>query len=475
MNDTPSVPRASGASRTASTITCAERADAAGVGDRQRVRQIYLAFSPEPSARSLATLDDAPLVLGRLPGEGGLIVPDREVSRAHARVELDASGALHIVDLGSRNGMHVDGVTCKRAPLRHGTVIRLGASMLLHVDVAVRSGELMRGETGRLLGYSVAMQRVRGDIELIARRPTSVLILGETGVGKELVAEQIHEQSGRRGRFVAVNCAAIAEGVAESELFGHIAGAFTGAAARTDGLFTAADGGTLFLDEVGELPAPLQAKLLRALETGEIRPVGTSAAKRVDVRVIAATHRDLHADVAKGSFRADLLARLAGWTIEIPPLRARREDILRLADGLMTGHSLWRPIAPSAAEALLLHDWPYNVRELRQTLHAAVVRAQRADALRLEHLPDALAARVLARGSHTPSSTPTPARLQVGVGLAGALRKLPPPREELLRLLAQCHGNVQLVADYYGKDRRQVYRWLEKEGIDPGPLRSPRG
>ena len=441
-----------------------------------RVRQLFLAYSPDAASRNLVTLGDEPLLIGRDPGPNGLHVPDREASRAHARVEHGAgSTTCTITDLGSRNGLYVDGRACARAELRHGSVIRVGSSLLLFVDTEMRIDEMLRPESATLLGYSVAMQRVRGDIELIARRATSVLILGETGVGKELVAEQLHQQSGRRGRLVTVNCAAIAEGVAESELFGHAAGAFTGASARSDGLFAAAHGGTLFLDEIGELAPVLQAKLLRALELGEIRPVGGSDPRRVDVRIVAATHRDLRADVQGDGFRADLLARLAGWTIEIPPLRARREDILRLADGLMTGHSLWRPIAPSAAEALLLHDWPYNVRELRQTLHAAVVRAQRADALRLEHLPDALAARVLARGSHTPSSTPTPARLQVGVGLAGALRKLPPPREELLRLLAQCHGNVQLVADYYGKDRRQVYRWLEKEGIDPGPLRSPRG
>ncbi len=438
-----------------------------------RVRQLFLAYSPDAASRNLVTLGDEPLLIGRDPGPNGLHVPDREASRAHARVEHGAgSTTCTITDLGSRNGLYVDGRACARAELRHGSVIRVGSSLLLFVDTEMRIDEMLRPESATLLGYSVAMQRVRGDIELIARRATSVLILGETGVGKELVAEQIHEQSGRRGRFVAVNCAAIAEGVAESELFGHIAGAFTGAAARTDGLFTAADGGTLFLDEVGELPAPLQAKLLRALETGEIRPVGTSAAKRVDVRVIAATHRDLHADVAKGSFRADLLARLAGWTFAVPPLRERREDILRLAEGIMLTCTIGRPLAPGAAEALLLHDWPYNVRELRQVLLAAAVRAQRSDALRLEHLPEALGTRVRARGPERGDAAAVSAEQALPLGLQLGLQKFPPAREDLERVLAQFRGNVQLVADFYGKDRKQVYRWLEREGIDPAAWRA---
>jgi DNA-binding NtrC family response regulator len=449
--------------RHTSTTSVTSAASAAG-----RVRQLFLAYVPAhtPEAAPLTpatvvTLGDEPLLVGRDPGATGLTVPDREASRAHARVERDPkSGAYVVACLGSSHGLYVDGVACARAELHHGSVLRIGGSLLVFVDAARGRGEALRPESGELLGHSLALQRLRGAIEEVARATTNVLVVGEPGVGKALCAATLHARSGRRGRFVRVDCRALVQGAAECELFGR-------ADSGAPGHFVAADGGTLYLDEIGELSAILQARLLRALDAGEVRPVGGEAARRVDVRVIASSERALHADVQGDGFRADLLARLAGCTLELPPLRERREDILRLADGLLVGHSLWRPIAPTAAEALVLHAWPGNVRELRDTLHAAAARAQRADALRLEHLPESVATRVRARGTIPPPfAQPTPPRTA-----ALPAGPAPPSREELLRVLAQCRGNLSLVADYYGKDRRQLSRWLEKAGIDPDPLR----
>jgi transcriptional regulator with GAF, ATPase, and Fis domain len=202
--------------------------------------------------------------------------------------------------------------------------------------------------------------------------------VGESGTGKELVAQALHRLSRRTGRFVAVNCGALPSELAESELFGHEKGAFTGAAARKPGLFEAADGGTLFLDEIGELPMHVQPKLLRALELKQVRPVGGSAERSVDVRVVAATHRDLAAAVERGTFRFDLQQRLWGAELCLPPLRERKEDVLPLAGRFLdeiAAETGPRVLSPRALEVLLAHPWPGNVRELKHALHRAAVLA----------------------------------------------------------------------------------------------------
>jgi DNA-binding NtrC family response regulator len=205
----------------------------------------------------------------------------------------------------------------------------------------------------------------------VASSHGTVLVLGETGSGKELVARAIHDLSPRReGPFVAINCGAISAELVESELFGHEKGAFTGALAARRGAFEQAHGGTLFLDEVGELPAPLQPRLLRALETGEIRRVGAQAASRADVRIVAATHRDLRGAVEAGAFRADLLYRLFVLPLPLPPLRERRDDILPLARHFLGGRC---PLDREAERRLLAHPWPGNVRELRNVLERACI------------------------------------------------------------------------------------------------------
>jgi DNA-binding NtrC family response regulator len=226
---------------------------------------------------------------------------------------------------------------------------------------------------GEIVGESAAIAELRATVAKIAASDANVLVLGENGTGKELVARRLHELGARRAHsFVVVNCAAIPAGLVESELFGHERGAFTGAERRRIGLLEAADGGTLFLDEVGELPLAVQPTLLRAVQFGEVRHVGGSAVQRVDLRVVAATHRDLQADVAAGRFREDLYYRLATLVVDVPPLRGRGADVELLATRLLVQQerALQRPLAfePEALAALRRHDWPGNVRELENAI-----------------------------------------------------------------------------------------------------------
>jgi two-component system, NtrC family, response regulator AtoC len=240
------------------------------------------------------------------------------------------------------------------------------------------------GEQGgrALVAASAGMQQVFELIERAAEYKTTVLITGESGVGKEVVARTVHGRSGRSEQpFIAVNCAAIPDTLIESELFGHVRGAFTGADSDKPGLFREADGGTLFLDEVGELPPAVQVKLLRVLQEEEVRPVGEPKAVRVDVRILAATARDLEGEVATGRFREDLYYRLNVFRIAVPPLRERPEDIPALADALLESlaRRIGKPVQPLDGDVLAklcAHDWPGNVRELRNTLERALILAR---------------------------------------------------------------------------------------------------
>ncbi|WP_431262175.1 nitric oxide reductase transcriptional regulator NorR [Roseateles chitinivorans] len=238
-----------------------------------------------------------------------------------------------------------------------------------------------RGGSRELLGRSAAMVRLREEIDTVAGSDLTVLVLGETGVGKELVAERLHARSPRRDRpLVQINCAALPETLADSELFGHKRGAFTGAVADRSGKFELADGGTLLLDEVGELPLPVQAKLLRVLQSGDVQRPGSDRVQKVDVRVIAATNRDLREEVARGRFRADLYHRLSVYPLHVPPLRERGRDVLALAGGFLeeNQHRLGARnlrLSPAASEALLAYDWPGNVRELEHLISRAALRA----------------------------------------------------------------------------------------------------
>jgi transcriptional regulator with GAF, ATPase, and Fis domain len=440
---------------------------AARLGSRARVR--LLRVLPVAGARpTTIALDREPVEIGRPGHARSVAVTDPEVSRLHARVVRDGDGWA-VVDHGSHNGTFVGGVRVERAALHDGALIRVGKTLIVYVEGELSpAGEPEPPPGTALAGTSLATLQLHGEIGLVAPHPVAVLVLGETGAGKEVIAHEIHRRSGRGGAFVAVNCAAISPLLAESELFGHVPGAFTGATRAAEGLFAAADGGTLFLDEVGELPAELQPKLLRALASAEVRAVGATAARRVDVRIVAATLRDL-AGAGEDGFRADLLNRLSGWQIRVPPLRARRDDIIAIAAGYLARRQA-PALSADAAEALVLHDWPGNVRELERVLAAALIRATgaapRAE-LGVEHLPGELAARLGPRLGPELGLAPAELAPAQAVPLAiAAPPDLVPTGDELAAALTRYDGNIARVAEHFHKDRHQIYRWARRHGID---------
>ncbi|MBK9757171.1 MAG: sigma 54-dependent Fis family transcriptional regulator [Nannocystis sp.] len=317
-----------------------------------------------------------PLLLGSGP-LADLQLADRYASARHARIFAD--GDRHVIeDEGSTNGTYVDGVRVARAYLGPGAHVQLGGWRASVVAQHPRP----RPQPGPLgmVGASPAFCALERALLRLAPLPQPVLVRGETGTGKELAARALHQHSPRAaGPFVALNCGAIPEGLCESELFGHVRGAFTGAVRAHHGAFARASGGTLFLDEVAELPLPLQAKLLRVLETRRVVPVGGEGEQAVEVRVVAATHQPLEALVAAQRFRGDLLHRLGALQVDLPALRDRSADIPALLEHFAAGlaSELGRPICltPAAVAAATAHAWPGNIRELHNALLRAAATA----------------------------------------------------------------------------------------------------
>ncbi len=321
-----------------------------------------------PEARRLA-LEGRPVAVGSAP-DNDLVLLDRTVSAHHCRLEPCADG-IAVRDLGSRNGTWIDGLRVERARLGVGGQLRVGRT-----DVAL----LVRGRSGDarregIVAASPRMLTVLAEVERLARLPWTVLIHGESGAGKEGLARALHQRGPRASRpLVTLNAGSLTRELIESELFGHEKGAFTGASAQRRGAFELADGGTLFLDEIAELPLDLQARLLRVLDSGEVRRVGGEAALRVDVRLVCASHRDLRQMVGAGTFRRDLYYRIAQCPLEVPPLRARPEDVRALAAHFLEEigrEAGCRTLTERAYQRLLVHPWPGNARELRNVLRAA--------------------------------------------------------------------------------------------------------
>jgi DNA-binding NtrC family response regulator len=407
----------------------------------------------------------APLTIGRRTSSapGGLWLPldDSRASREHAQLCLEGK-AVRIRDLDSKNGTEVNGrrlLPGESWELADGDVIQAGDSLLLlrHEPVVIPDREVPS-----VVGVSAAMCRLRRAIVHYAQTTDPVLILGETGTGKGVVAQALHRLSARPGKLVAVNCAAIPETLAESQFFGVQRGAFTGAVEHA-GFFGAAHQGTLFLDEVGDLQRELQPKLLRALETRQVIPVGSARPVTWDVRVVAATNRPLEPKDESPGFREDLYERLAVAVLHLVPLRERREDILLLARHL-AGQG-FRPSSQLAA-ALVRFGWPRNVRELGNVIGRLGFEGedgllQRLSTQRSPH-PGASVKDVPV----APANGSTPHRWKPGD---------PPPSERQLKtLLERFHGNLLRLESETGYSRRQVHRWAAQYGLEVNAFRPQR-
>jgi DNA-binding NtrC family response regulator len=395
---------------------------------------------------------------------------EERVSRHHARLEPDDDGVL-LRDLGSRNGTLVNGERVDARRLETGDIVQLGSSLLLF-----HRGPLAfeAPKHPRLLGISHAMARLIATVETVAAQDVSVLIRGESGCGKELVAHELHRLSGCRGELVALNCGAVSDGVIHSELFGHVKGAFSGAGVARSGLVEAAAEGSLFLDEIGDAPPSLQTSLLRLLEQGEYRPVGSDRSKTSTARFIAATHVPLDRAVAEGRFRHDLLTRLERWPIDVPPLRERREDIvpiaLRFADAKRGAPVVFRR---SLAHALLEHDWPGNVRELKAVVEVAVVEAGSASEIALSPTVAKRLAASPAVGDSLRPSLPSvpPAATPSTPSTPRRSRPQRPSREHLRERFLALGGSVTELADELGVSRNTLYRWFQELDLDLAELR----
>jgi transcriptional regulator with GAF, ATPase, and Fis domain len=397
-----------------------------------------------------------------------LTVDEPTVSRFHCEVRVGES-SVRVRDLGSRNGTILDGVQVIEGCPRAGSLLRLGR-VTLRFELrgeATRLPLSTRTELHGMVGTSVAMRAVFALIERAGPSTAHVLIEGETGTGKTQAALALHKASARRdGPFVVVDCGAIPENLLESELFGHEKGAFTGAVARRIGAFEEADGGTLFLDEIGELAPALQPKLLRVLEAKEIRKVGGTGAQRVDVRVVAATNRDLRAEVNSGRFRSDLYFRLAVVKIALPPLREHPEDIPLLVEQLFRAAGVPRDGAkmlrtPQFLGMLMGAAWPGNVRELRNYLERCLVLEE------VVPVDDAVAAANAAAPAATTGGAPEALPIDPTLPYAEARRRALDDfeRRYASALLALHQGKVTAAAQAAGIDRVYLHRLLRRHGI----------
>ena len=329
--------------------------------------------------------------------------------------------------------------------------------------------EVERSQRGALIGNSEAMQRVRAMIEKVSETDATVLVRGESGTGKELVAREIHERNSvrRNGSFVAVNCAALPSELIESELFGHEKGAFTGAAAKREGKFEQADGGTLFLDEIGDMSSNVQAKLLRALEERRIERLGGNESIPVDVRIVSATHRPLEQEITNGNFRADLFYRLRVVTIDIAPLRERREDIPMLVDTFLRlaveRYELpQRSLSQGALKRLLEYNWPGNVRELKNTIDRAVIMAE-GEEISVRDLPDEITAGIPTSAGAEEDGESDGVKVPFTADFREDRREF--ERRYITRCLEHTQGNVTRAAEILDMHRQSLQHKLRQLGL----------
>jgi transcriptional regulator with PAS, ATPase and Fis domain len=410
-----------------------------------------------PGGALQARLGMKPLTIGSAP-ECDLVIVDPQVSRHHCRLTLGENG-IEIVDLGSKNGTFVRDIAVEKARVVAGVPITIGATRLtVTVEGAPTVVPLsLAASFGTAIGGSLSMRAVFAQLERAAPTEATVLLLGETGTGKELLARAIHDQSPRRdGPFEVLDCAGVTASLLEGELFGWVRGAFTGAVGARDGVLLAAHGGTLFIDELGELPLELQPKLLRALESRQVKQLGDNEWRSFDARVVCATHRDLRAAVAEGSFREDLFYRVAMLEVTVPPLRERKQDIALMVERFLAELEPPRSIddlPPGAMGLLLAHDWPGNVRELWNTV------------ARLSLFPD-LEGELGAGGEPAPAAA-TIGRLPLREARTMVVEYF--ERQYVASKLREHAGNVSRAAEAMGVSRQFLHRLMDRYGIRRDP------
>jgi transcriptional regulator with PAS, ATPase and Fis domain len=415
-----------------------------------------------PSTRVVAF--ERSLVIGRKPaadlepGMASLVLVDRMVSGRHATITKDGEG-YQLTDLGSTNGTIVDGVVAHpTAKLHEGSVIFIGGHAAVFRVVSLNELSAMAAELESPLGpvatANPTFAVLCGKLRKLSEAGEEVLLTGETGVGKEVYAQAIHRASGRKGKFVAINCAAIPRELVESELFGYARGAHSQAVASKPGIIEEAEGGTLFLDEIGEMAPELQTKLLRFTQDRMLAPLGGVRPRRVDTRIVAATSRTTAPGKAGSlGLRADLSARLGAEPIRIPPLRERVEDIGSLLAFLMGERT--KPFELAAFQALCLHTWPGNVRELGKVVTSAEALARGAEQITTEHLPAAIAT--------------APGRVRSSPGRRAS--RPPPKALELEELMRRFNGNMLRVARELDRKPALVYRWAKRFHLNADDFR----
>jgi DNA-binding NtrC family response regulator len=431
---------------------------------RPRLRLLYTA-KRVCRAGHVFSLPSGPTLIGRKlpePHREIVLADDSTLSSVHTRmVVTEDEQRVMVTDLGSKNGTFIGRRAVPQGDgaleLRDGEVLRVGGSFFV---LRYEPAHTPDATIPTLLGDSLAMRALRARIEKLAPESMPVLLLGETGTGKDVVANALHVHSGRQGELVALNCAAIPEQLAESELFGHVAHAFNNAR-RRPGAFVSAHEKTLFLDEIADLPEETQPKFLRALEEGRVRPVGSDTSVIARPRIVAATYQNLQALVDAKEFRPDLYNRLAHVVLRLPPLRERREDILPI---LMQAGRASDVLPPDLIEDLLLYDWPGNVRELlvvaerlriegdSEELRDLLRQPRPAQPREVESLPEPLTDAT--SSSPSQSSRSRPYRLPM------------PTRDQLITLLQKHNGTVRSVAQDLSCSRRQIQRWMEHYQID---------
>ncbi len=414
----------------------------------------HLVVLGERGPRVFSLAGPARLTVGRSP-EASVVLDDPRASRIH--LEIVVGDAIVVRDLGSRNGTSLGGCPLPAetpTTLRVGDVLAIGATLLI-----VQTGEAPPATAAASAGQGVVladpeMLRLARTVELVAPGEISVLLLGETGVGKEIFAEMVHRASRRAAKpLLRLHCAALPDNLLESELFGHEKGAFTGAAQGKPGLLETAEGGTVFLDEIGEVSPAVQVKLLRVLEERRVTRVGGLRSRALDIRIVAATHRDLNEAVASGRFRQDLYFRLAGISLTIPPLRARPGELDPLARHFLAegarraGRAVPPDISDEALARLRGHTWPGNLRELRNAMERAVLLAA-GGPIEPEHLTGIGAAQLVAGEADN---------------LRDEIAAL--ERQRILDALARCAGNQTQAAQLLGMPRRTLINRLAAYGL----------